>query len=552
VHQAAFLLGLFAFLSQLLGLIRDRLLAHFIGPSLTLDLYYAAFRIPDFIFVSVASLVSIAVLVPFLSETIQNSSVESKKDTEHFITTVFSGFFVILVGVCLVVYILMPYLVSVLFPVYTGESEKTLISLSRILLASPILLGLSNILGSVTQLFKRFFIYSMSPVLYNVGIIIGVAFLYPLFGVFGLVYGVVCGALFHFLIQFFATAGIHFLPKITYTIDWKLIIRVVKVSIPRTVGLMANNIAMTILIALASFLPEGAISIFVLAYGIQSVPLSIIGLSYSVAAFPVLAELHVKEDKKAFMMQIENAARQIIFWSFPIIALFIVLRAQIVRVILGGRSFSWDATRLTAAALALFAISVVAQSLIALLVRGYYATGKTMRPLLVNVSTSVGIVLLAFIIPPLLSDPSTASSVGNFLRVSTVPDIRILGLVLAYTLGTILNFIILLFFFKKDFNDVRYQLSIGRTSLESIGASIVIGIVAYSILGIVAKFLIIDTFFGIFFQGAIAGCVGILAGIIVLYICKSRELSTVSQTLKSKFWKTADTTISATQEDLQT
>ena len=538
-------------MSQLLGLVRDRLLAHFIGPSLTLDLYYAAFRIPDFIFVSVASLVSIAVLIPFLSETIKSNSPESKKETEYFITTIFSGFFIVLVLVCVFVYVCMPYFVSILFPGYVGETQKTLISLSRILLASPILLGLSNILGSVTQLFKRFFIYSISPIVYNIGIILGIIILYPKYGILGLVYGVVCGALFHFLIQFSATAGVHFLPKITVSVDWKLIYRVIIVSIPRTIGLMANNLAMTVLIALASFLPEGAISIFTLAYGIQSVPLSIIGLSYSVAAFPVLAELHVKEDKKAFMLQIENAARQIIFWSFPIIALFIVLRAQIVRVILGGRSFSWDATRLTAAALALFACSVVAQSLIALFVRGYYATGKTARPLLVNLSTSIGIVILAFIIPPLLSDPSTASSVGNFLRVSTVPDIRILGLVLAYTLGTILNFCILLFFFRKDFNNVDYQLSIGRTSLESIIASISIGIVSYIVLGVVAQFITIDTFLGIFFQGAIAGIAGIFAGVTVLYMCKSRELVIVSKTLHSKIWKKADTTIPGTQEDLQ-
>ena len=88
LHEAAYLLAAFAFLSQILGLVRDRLLAHNFGAGLDLDLYYAAFRIPDFLFVSIASLVSVSVLIPLLVERI-----DDKEKSRIFVNNVFSFFF---------------------------------------------------------------------------------------------------------------------------------------------------------------------------------------------------------------------------------------------------------------------------------------------------------------------------------------------------------------------------------------------------------------------------------------------------------------------------
>ena len=96
----------------------------------------------------------------------------------------------------------------------------------------------------------------------------------------------------------------------------------------------------------------GSVAIFQFALNLQSVPLAIIGMSYSVAAFPVLADLFAKKEQTAFNHHVLTAFRHIIFWSLPIIALVIVLRAQIVRVVLGSGAFDWADTRLTAAVLA--------------------------------------------------------------------------------------------------------------------------------------------------------------------------------------------------------
>src|SRR3954467_1790986 len=93
LHQAAYLLGFFAICSQILALIRDRILASSFGASNTLDLYYSAFRIPDILFVTVASVVSVSVLIPFLISAFE----KSKDDAKEFIDNVFSFFFLFMI-----------------------------------------------------------------------------------------------------------------------------------------------------------------------------------------------------------------------------------------------------------------------------------------------------------------------------------------------------------------------------------------------------------------------------------------------------------------------
>ena len=192
VNQAALLLGCLTLLSQILALFRDRSIAHFIGPSPQLDAYYAAFRVPDLIFVCIASLASITVLIPFISAKMSGNTVT--KEAEKFLGDVFTVFFGGMVVVALILFFLMPHLVFFIAPGFTPFYQAQVVLLSRIMLLSPILLGLSNLFGTITQLFQRFFIFSLSPIFYNVGIIIGAVFLYPIFGIVDLVYGVILGA----------------------------------------------------------------------------------------------------------------------------------------------------------------------------------------------------------------------------------------------------------------------------------------------------------------------------------------------------------------------
>src|SRR3989344_944847 len=284
LQEGAMLLGSSAVASQILALIRDRLFASTFGASGTLDVYYASFRIPDFIFVSIASFVSVTVLIPFLIDRINKGEREGKE----FLNGVFTVFFFTITLVSIAAFFFVPKLTGVLFPGIVGVHRDELIMLTKIMLLSPILLGVSNLLGSITQTAKKFLVYALSPILYNVGIILGIIFLYPIFGISGLGYGVVLGAVFHVLIQVPSVARVGLLPWFSWKVKLSDIRDVVYLSLPRTLGLSMNHIALLALMSLASYMNEGSIAVFNFSLNLQSVPLAIIGVSYSVAAFPPL------------------------------------------------------------------------------------------------------------------------------------------------------------------------------------------------------------------------------------------------------------------------
>lgn len=536
VNEAALMLGGFAFLSQLLGLVRDRTLAHLVGAGPMLDIYYAAFRIPDFLYISVASLASVTVLMPFLVDKI-NSDSDGKEKARKFINNVFSAYMLFMIMISIVVAIFIPYIAHYIAPGFKDEQLSLLITTSRIMLLSPIFIGLSNLLGTITQLFKNFFVFSLSPIFYNVGILIGIVFIYPELGVHGLAIGVVLGAIMHLSVQLPVILSHGFFPSFVSKINWKEIIEVVKLSAPRTLTLSCNSLAFIALIAMASTIKEGSISLFTFAYNLQSVPVGIIGISYSVAAFPVLVKSFSTKDIGSYTNYILNAARHIIFWSFPVIVLMIVLRAQIVRVVLGSDAFSWSDTRLTAASAALFVVSLASQSLVLLFVRGYYAASNTRKPLIINIFSSFMIIIFAYLFIHVLGHNSNLmNSLEMLLRVYGVSGTMILALPLAYACGSILNFFLIWFLFKKDF--LKGQSSkLFKTFLQSFTGSVVMGIVSYLFLGVFDDVFNIATGKGIFFQGLFSGLLGISAGVLVLHLIKNRELADLIKTLNHKFWK---------------
>ena len=534
LNQAAILLGVFALLSQILALFRDRLIAHFIGPSITLDIYYASFRIPDLIFISIASLASITVLIPFLVAKMKDGLIT--EEARKFFNDIFTVFFFVMILVSLFVFFLMPHLVFFIAPGFDTFAQGKVISMSRIMLLSPILMGLSNLFGVMNQLFRRFFIYALSPVFYNIGIIIGILFFYPVFGIYGLAFGVALGAFLHFFIQAFASIRSGFLPRISLAVNFSDIKQAVIISFPRTLGLAMNNLALVFIIAFASFFKDGSISVFNLSLNLQSVPLNIIGISYAVAAFPTLAKSFSLGKQDEFKDHLKKAARAIVFWSIPITFIFIVVRAQIVRVLLGSPTFSWENTRLVAASLAIFSVSVLAQGMIALISRAYYAKGNTIRPLLVNMFSSVVIISLAYILIHIFqSSLFFRSFIESILKVEDIQGTEVLMLPLAYSLGTIMNFLIHWYLAKKEF--MNGESFISKTFFQSLGAAFFIGFSAYVSLNFFSPIFGTTTFLGVFLQGFISAILGIMVGVLVLRLLGNEELKELSSTLNTKFWK---------------
>ncbi len=533
LHEAAFLLGVFAIISQILALVRDRLLAHYFGVGGQLDLYYAAFRIPDLLFVSIASLVSLTVLIPILTE-----KMSDREETKVFLNSMFTCFFIMMAVSSLAAYLCMPWLTKLLFPGINAPADREiLIHLARIILLSPLFLGISNVFGSITQTHRKFFLYAVSPVLYNLGIILGVVMFFPAFGVAGLSYGVIVGALLHMGVQLPYIIRSGNLPRFTTNIDFAVVKRVVMLSLPRTLALSMNHVSFLALLALASNMKVGSIAVFNLAYNLQSVPVSVIGVSYSVAAFPILARYFSTGERDRFTRYVVTASKHIIFWTMPAFALFIVLRAQIVRVILGSGMFGWNDTKLTAALLAMFAFSIVAQCLALLFIRGLYAAGDTKKPLFVNVISLGCVIVSTLVLIKLFNNyPAFRYFVEALFKIGDVPGSSVLMLPFGYSIGMCINAVLLWFLFGTNFK--KHANEIRRTTFESFGASVIMGAVSYGLLNVFDAVFDINTFMGIFLQGFLSGIGGIVVFILVLLALQNNELRDIFSSLHGKFWKT--------------
>lgn len=543
MHEAAYLIAIFAVGSQFLGLIRDRIFAGKFGAGIELDIYYAAFRIPDFIFVLIISLVSASVLVPFIIKAEERGYDYLKK----FSDSIFTGLIWISLIISFVAFIFTPKILSLIFPeLFTQNYAGELILLTRILLLQTVLLALSGFYMSYVQVFQKFFIYALSPILYNLGIIIGVLFFYDYFGLSGLAWGVVLGAFLHLFVGVPVILHKNIFPKFVFKPDLKIIVDVLKLSLPRTVALAGNQISMLIMVAMAAIMTTGSVAIFNFAFNLQSIPLSIIGASYSMAAFPTLAKLFANGEKDLFIEYVVKAAKHIIFWAIPITVLFIILRAQIVRTILGTGDFSWSDTRLVAAALALFVISAVAQSLILLFVRGYYSTGETSRPLIfASISVAFTIVSVFVLNYFYFKYESFVIFLENLMRIEGNPGSIVLILPIAFSLGQFLNLIMLWTSFDKRFS--CFSDILWRSIFHTTSSSIIMGYVAYVMLKVFDDVFDLNTTLGVFSQGLFSGLIGIIAGVLVLILIGNEEIRIVGKTLHSKFWKTK---IVAVEEEL--
>lgn len=532
LHEAAYLLAFFAILSQLLALVRDKLLANAFGAGNVLDIYYAAFRLPDLLYVCVVSIVSATVIMPFLIEKFEVGESEGK----NFANQVFSFFFLMLVISSLLCFAFAPSLMRYFFRGFEEGKMELLITATRILLLSPIFLGISNFFGSLTQMKKRFVVYAISPLVYNIGIIIGIVFLYPTLGVKGLFWGVILGALLHMSIQIPLIYGSGLLPKFTLSLKVSEIWKVIKVSIPRTLTISSTQISSFFLVSMASLFQSGSVAVFNLGLNLQSVPLTIVGVSYSSAVFPVLSKYFVEKNKESFLARMIESTKHIIFWSFPITILFVVLRAQIVRTIYGAGNFDWSDTRLTAAALAIFILSSAAQCLMLLFVRSYYAEGRTKVPFFYNLFSSALTIALAYFALILFNAfPVLLYFLEEIFKVSGEEGTKVLILPLAYSVGVIINLILHWVQFERDYRG--FTRNVLRSVFQIFSASIIMGYVTFISLRFFDNLFSLEKAIGVFMQGLLSGVTGIVAFLIVLKLLRNVEIAEMWKALHHRIWK---------------
>lgn len=522
IASAAFIISVTSLVSRVLGLIRDHALAFKFGAGQDLDIYYAAFRVPDLLYnllvLGALSAGFIPIFTSYLRVQDQNQEINGTKKAWDLVNILFHVLVFVIGGVSILLVLTAPYFVEYLVPGFDEVALDKTIRLTQIMFLSPFFLSLSSLFGGILQSFKRFFVYSLAPIVYNIGIIIGVLYFYDIFGLNGLAYGVVLGAFFHMLIQ------IPFVFKLGYNYKWLIDLKntglrkILTMMIPRTMGLAIVQINLIVVTILASKFGEGSLSIFNFANNLQSVPIGLFGISFAIASFPTLSQYADQKNWKGFSHTFSSTTRQIIFFIVPITVLYIIFRAQIVRLVLGSGAFNWEDTVLTLRALGLFSISLFAQSLIPLLARTFYTLQDSKTPFVIAFVAMVLNITLSIIL-------------GN--------EYGILGLVAAFSIAAVLQFIMLwisLYSKVGNLHSLPIVISTGKVLL----ASLAMGTFAQGIKVYIGTYININTVPGILLQTGVASIIGLIIFMIVSHVLGNKEMEIFYKAINRRLFKRID------------
>ena len=266
ISSAAIILAVSYLCSRIIGLIRDRLLAGTFGAGDELDIYYCAFRIPDLVYsLIVMGAISAGFIPVFISYRSKKNSGKEWILANNILNLILFSTIII----CGILIIFTPFLVPLIAPGFSREKILWTVKLTRIMFLSPIFLSVSAILGGILQSFKKFFIYSLAPIMYNLGIIFGILFLIKPLGLYGLAFSPVLGAFLHMLIQIPSTISCGFHYRFILNLFDKGIRRILRLMPARTLSLAVSQINFLGMTIIASFLSSGSITIYNFSYNLS-------------------------------------------------------------------------------------------------------------------------------------------------------------------------------------------------------------------------------------------------------------------------------------------
>lgn len=470
ILSASIVLGVTFALSAVLGFLRSRFLyAHFFSCCvLELDAYNAAFRLPDLIFKLLVTGALSASFIPVFS-----SYLHRDEQTAHRIaSTVINLLLIVFIAVSSIVLIFAPQLTTIIAGGFSSTQLQLMTELTRILLLAQVFFLISNFLTGILQVNQIFLLPAISPIIYNIFIILGIFTLAPTFGIHGVAWGAVVGAFFHFAIQLPALHRTGFKYSLTIQPQLDGVKEVVRLMLPRSLSLGLGEIENTVTLFFASSLAAGSLSLLNLSLQIMYLPSRIFGTTVGQASLPILSKNIARNELDIFRDTVRKTILQSLFIALPITTIILVHRVPIIRLAFGAKQFPWSATLLTARTLALLTPAIACQAVIQILVRSFYAYHDTKTPLFVSTVSLFFNVLTSF----LLVNYTSLGILGLAISVSIGNLVQCLGL--AY-----------LFIRKVDgsgWSDVFWR--IGKITF----ASVVMGFFTWSFTKIADHF-ILDT-----------------------------------------------------------
>ena len=382
--------------ARVLGYVRVVVIGTTFGATENLDAFYAAFRIPDLIFQLVAAGAVASAVVPIVSGLIANGDSARAWRVVSTLTNI------MLVGLLIfaaVAFAFAPEFVRLITPDFTEPQLALTVDLTRLMLASPILLAIGAIVTSALNAERRFAASAVAPIIYNLMIIGAAVLLSDSMGVTGLALGVVAGSLGLLVVQVppLLRAGFKYAPRIDLADDQAR--KLLTLMGPRVLGLSASQITMVVMTSLAAGVGVGAVSAFTIAFAVLQIPMGVIGIPLGIVIFPSLSRELAVGRTGSYLELVARSIRILLFVMIPIAALGAVLSIPAIDLLLGYGQFDADAVELTGATLQLFLIGLPAHATIGVLARAFYARQDTRTPVMaailaVVINISLGVLLV--------------------------------------------------------------------------------------------------------------------------------------------------------------
>ena len=374
--QGAILLSILTFGAYAAGLVRDRVFARTYGLGHELDAYNAAFILPELLFDVLVVSGLTAPFVPVFT-TLRGRDPDAAPRFAQTVLTL--AVLVVSIG-CLVLLFVAPASAAIVVPGFDEQERALYVDLFRLMLLTPILFAASTALGEVLVAERRFLSYALAPILYNGGIVAGTLLFHDSLGIRAAAVGAVIGAVMHLGIRVLGVLRSSVPLRFRLDLRMPAVREFIRLMIPKMASAPIDQVTVLFFTAVGSTLAAGSVSAVSFARNFQSVPVSLIGVSIALAAFPGLSAAWAAGDRAGFAREVRRHGLSIgVLSTVAAIGLAIVGPIAI-EVLLGGGKFDSQAVAVTAGVLAAFALSVPFDALGHLVARGLYATHNTLLP----------------------------------------------------------------------------------------------------------------------------------------------------------------------------
>jgi putative peptidoglycan lipid II flippase len=495
--------------SRFLGWLRLSVIGAKFGDTPDLDAYLAAFRIPDTLFnLLVAGALASAFIPVFTGYLVK----EREDEAWRVASSVMNAIVLLLIAVSAVMWLLAPWIVPALAPFPDPEQRETAIRLSRIMLLSPIFMGLSALFTGILNSYRQFLSGATAPLVYNFVIILFALFATPFLGIEALAWGTVAGALMMWLVQ---------VPELTFRrTRYKLALdlghpgvrEIVSLTIPRTLALGAVQLIFIVDTYLAAKMPEGSLTALIYAQQLMQLPLGVFSIAISAAVFPTLAHYAAQGLQSKMREVLQTGIRWILFLTLPTVVMMIVLRRPIVNLLFQYGRFGPEAREATQEAFLFYALGLAGHAVIQILTRAYYASKDTRTPLALTLVSIGANIVLSVILAPLYG---------------------INGLALANSIATLAEAVL---FFVLLAPRARLRIvGLGTATLKVMAASLLMGIAMFAFIR--ATNITVDlqqTKLGLLLQTLVAVAVGLVAYAGAASVFRVSELAEITAAVRAR------------------